>query len=245
MLWRSQLFYHASTASSRPLVASSACLLGEAVRYNGAHKLQPGIERWLAPHLQLQAICPEVSIGLPIPRPPMKLVERGQQVRAVEVQDDSVDVTDALRRYAQEQLHQIGAFWPLCGWIFKARSPSCGHGSSPINPGTEAEKPGSGIFAGSIAEEAPWLPLYEEEDLLTERDCAEMLLLTYLASDILWQSGEDEPGAMKEHYQCLLGLPEREFSGRDRHNLWQSVKTALAGANNEKRRELLKQYRAA
>ncbi len=146
--WREQHFLDKNTASSRPLAGCSACLLGEPVRYDGDHKLQSSIEQWLADWLQLQAVCPGVGIGLPVPRPTLKVITRERECRVVGTVDETRDVTDALRGYADEHLQQIGRFWPLCGWIFKARSPSCGRGSTVINPGARGESVGSGAFAG-------------------------------------------------------------------------------------------------
>jgi uncharacterized protein YbbK (DUF523 family) len=240
--WRRQLFHDPETATSRPLVATSACLLGEAVRYDGGHKLQPTIESWLAPHLQLQAICPEVGIGLPVPRPTLKLVQRGQHIRVVGEQDEATDVTDQLQGYASQYLRQINEFWPLCAWIFKARSPSCGLGSSIINPGSGQENFGYGAFAAPIAAGASWLVLVEEEDLLAEDGCIELLLLSFLARDILWQ-GEGELSSLQAHYRLLLDLPHGYLSGTDRPTLWQKVVAELRGADNKKRSALVSQFR--
>lgn len=244
MIWRHQLFHHPSTSVSRPLVVSSACLLGESVRYDGGHKLQDGIRRWLAPFVQLQALCPEVGIGLPVPRPALKLVQRAQSVRVVGVLEEAMDVTDALHHHADQQLQKIDAHWPLCAWIFKAGSPSCGHGSSAIDPGTEREILGSGAFAARVAQGAPWLPLFQEEDLLTQQQCGEMLLLSFMAQDILWQQTGTEFGAQQEHYLRLLGRQAWNGSVDDRFDLWRELSTDLTGIDNEKRRELLAQYRA-
>ena len=53
-----------------PTVLVSACLLGEVVRYDGADKrcTHPILARWIAQG-RVIAACPEVSGGLPVPRP--------------------------------------------------------------------------------------------------------------------------------------------------------------------------------
>ena len=240
--WREQLFHNPGTASSRPLLASSACLLGEKVRYDGTHKLQTSIERHLAPHVQLEAVCPEVGIGLGIPRPTLKMVKSRGDIRVVAVKDSTVDHTKALTSYAGKYLEQIGNSWPLCAWIFKARSPSCGYGSSPVDPGSAGETLGSGAFAARISTRSPWLLVKEEEDLGSEQQCEELLLLSFLAMDILWNIPGNDVRCVNAHYEKLLDI-DTALSGRI--ELWQQVKTALEGKDNEKRRELLKQYRAA
>lgn len=251
MFWRGQLFHHPATSASRPVVASSACLLGESVRYNGAHKLQEGIQRWLAPFLNLQALCPEVGIGLPVPRPPLKLIRHADAIRVAALEaseeksdDEAMAVTDALHHYADQKLRSIDTSWPLCAWVFKARSPSCGYGSSPIDPGTDRETLGSGVVAARINAGAAWLPFFEENDLLTEQQCADMLLLCFLAQDILWQHADTEFAALQEHYLRVLGI-QSYVPVNDRHGLWREVRELLKGPDNEKRRELLSQYRAA
>ncbi len=237
--WRGELFLDPANAEARPLVATSACLLGEPVRYDGGHRYQATIERHLAPWLRLQAICPEVGIGLGVPRPTLEAIDDGAGARIVMSEDHSVDVTARLRAYAQHHVDAVGDFWPLCGYILKARSPSCGLGSLPVRrrcgPGATAD----GAFAGHLRRRLPWLPMVEEEGLRSAAACADFLLLAALCQDILWQ-----PAGMAEllaHYAGILGpLP----AAGTPEPLWLAVRARLrrdAGA----RCELVARFRAA
>lgn len=238
--WRRDLFLHPETADKSPLVASSACLLGEPVRYDGGHRQQLHFEQLLLPHVQLQAICPEVGIGLGVPRATLKVVDADFGPRVVQVQDPSVDVTDALLDYADGYMRKIGRFWPLTAYIFKARSPSCGVDTTPVNPDTPQQHPGAGVFAGRVRLWASWLPLYEEEDLQTESACAELLLSSYICRDILWQ-GEDWDGARGlAHYSGLLG--ELSVQSSDRISLWEAVRARLSALGKDGRGELVERY---
>ena len=62
-----------SAVTGKALVGVSACLLGEEVRYNGAHKLDDFICGELARVVDLRPVCPEVDIGLGVPREPIQL----------------------------------------------------------------------------------------------------------------------------------------------------------------------------
>ncbi len=239
-LWREQLFLHPQVAASRPLVASSACLLGEAVRYDGGHKYQANIEQLLAPWLQLQAICPEVGIGLGIPRPALDGISTPTGVRILVSDDHSVDVTESLLIHAQSHVDQCGPFWPLCGYIFKARSPSCGAGSLAIDPHLNLGETAYGAFAGHIHQQLPWLPLYEEDDLQTEQACEDLLLLTFICRDILWQRSKPDMQALVSHYSELLGPLAIE---EEAMQLWMVVGQLLR-RDNKKRRKIVAQFRA-
>ncbi len=239
--WRRHLFLHPETAEQQPLVASSACLLGEPVRHDGGHKQQDHFEQLLLPHLQLQAICPEVSIGLGVPRPTLKVIDADFGPRVVQVLDPNEDVTDALLDYADSTMRKIGRFWPLTAYIFKARSPSCGVDTTPVNPDTPLQHHGSGAFAGRVRRSAPWLPLYEEEDLQTESACAELILLCFICRDILWQGGNWDGGRGLAHYSRLLG--ELSVPSPDRMPLWEAVRARLSALGKDGRGELVEQYR--
>ena len=104
-------------------IGISSCLLGNEVRHNGGHKRDSYITGTLAEYFEFTAFCPEVGIGLGVPRPTIRLVDDGSEIRVVGVKDSNLDVTDKLRDYTQDQFGQIRE---LYGFIFKRASPSCG-----------------------------------------------------------------------------------------------------------------------
>jgi hypothetical protein len=61
---------------SEILIGVSACLLGEHVRYDGGHKRNAFLLEELASHVRFVPVCPEVGIGLRVPREAIRLVER-------------------------------------------------------------------------------------------------------------------------------------------------------------------------
>ncbi|MCB1020630.1 MAG: DUF523 domain-containing protein, partial [Acidobacteria bacterium] len=66
----------------RPRVGVSACLLGEPVRYDGGHKRQPWSEA-LGGAVEWVRVCPEVELGLGVPRETIQLEARGDDVALV------------------------------------------------------------------------------------------------------------------------------------------------------------------
>src|SRR3546814_842407 len=112
-------------SNKRPRVGVSACLAGQRVRYDGDTRPAAALAH-LKDQLELFLVCPEVAIGLGVPRPPIQLVELDGERRVTGVAAPHTDVTDALRALV-EQLPD-----DLCGFILKARSPSCATGSAPV-----------------------------------------------------------------------------------------------------------------
>jgi hypothetical protein len=68
-LLRQMGFETAPPARHRPRLGVSACLLGHPVRYDGGHRHEPLLHRELGPLVRFVEVCPEVAIGLPVPRP--------------------------------------------------------------------------------------------------------------------------------------------------------------------------------
>ena len=146
-------------------VAISACLTGEAVRYDGSEAAGALPQRELAEVFEYQPICPEVGIGMGVPRPPIRLVDQGGKLRAVGVEDSGLDVTDALSAFGRRQAARLK---DVCGYIFMARSPSCGLGSVKIRAEVDGEpqrQDGRGVYAASLLGERPSLPAEENERL--------------------------------------------------------------------------------
>lgn len=144
----------------RPVVIASACLLGQAVRYDGGHKHDRYLDV-LAEHLEIRAICPEAGAGLGIPRPPMHLVEADGEIRLRERRDPARDHTEALERFSRGQM-------PLLihadGFIAKSKSPSCGMARLPVKDprGNLRHRRGSGLFTQMVRQHLPCLPVEEE-----------------------------------------------------------------------------------
>lgn len=146
-------------------VAISACLTGQAVRYDGSDAAAdlPGAD--LAGVFDYEPVCPEVGIGLGVPRPPIRLVGEGGSLRAVGVDDPNLDVTDALSAFGRAQAARLDG---VCGYIFMARSPSCGLASVKVRSdvqGAPYRIDGRGLYAASLLVARPGLPAEENERL--------------------------------------------------------------------------------
>ena len=72
-LWHYTTMNSVPSSTLRPLIAVSSCLLGEQVRFDGGHKRDNWIIGPLGEFFDYRPICPEVAIGLGIPRPPIHL----------------------------------------------------------------------------------------------------------------------------------------------------------------------------
>lgn len=158
----------------KPVVGVSACLLGQKVRYDGDHKHSATLVHQLGPLLRFRDTCPEVAIGLPVPRPPIQVVQVEDQLRVKGVADPQQDVTEALEKVATT-LNE-----PLSGFVLKARSPSCGHLSTPVhNASGQQIGMASGAFARKLHELFPRIPLANDSDLEKPAFLQSFLLQVY------------------------------------------------------------------
>lgn len=149
---------------SRPRIAISSCLLGQSVRYDGGHTHNAYITETLGSVFDFVPFCPEVAIGLGVPRPPIQLVRVGAAVRARGVENPNVDVTNKLLAYAGSVAPTLRN---VSGYILKSRSPSCG--MQQVKTFTQRGKvstPGAGIYAGRIQVLCPAMPFEEEGRLM-------------------------------------------------------------------------------
>jgi uncharacterized protein YbgA (DUF1722 family)/uncharacterized protein YbbK (DUF523 family) len=151
-------------STTRIRIGISSCLLGQQVRYDGGHKHNGYITETLGQFFEFVPFCPEVAIGLGIPRPPIRLVKHGSAVQARGVQDPALDVTGPLTAYAERVAPKLHA---VCGYILKKNSPSCGmervklYSAKGMPVSTSA-----GVYAGRLLELLPELPFEEEGRLM-------------------------------------------------------------------------------
>lgn len=141
-------------------VAISDCLTGAEVRFDGGHKRSALPHDALDGLFEWRGICPEVAIGMGIPRDPIRLVGEVAQPRARGTKDDRIDVTDALARYGDET---AGTLDEVVGFVFMKNSPSCGlYRVKVFKPGGGPPvAKGRGIFAAAITRALPSLPVEE------------------------------------------------------------------------------------
>lgn len=160
-------------------VAMGACLAGEPVRFNGGAKRWPDVLDGLDSVFAWQSFCPEMAIGLGVPREPIRLVGELGAERAVAVSDHSRDVTDALRQKAAEYL---AAYPQLCGYILVKGSPSCGYQRvKRYLPSGHLEKAdASGLFVQGLQQANPLLPL-EEDGRLNDAALRESFVIRVFA----------------------------------------------------------------
>jgi len=165
----------------------STCLLGERVRYDGGHKLDHFLADTLGRYVEWVPVCPEVEIGLPIPREAVRLLGDPDSPRLI-APKSGADHTDTMQAWASKRLDELAAIG-LCGFVFKKDSPSSGlfrvrvydqHG----NP----SRTGTGIFPRAVMQRFPLLPLEEEgrlNDLPLRENFIERVFAYYRWTEML------------------------------------------------------------
>ncbi|MFA0811170.1 YbgA family protein [Microbulbifer epialgicus] len=161
-------------------VGISRCAVGEPVRYNGSHKHSKVCTQLLSNCFDLYTYCPEVAIGMGVPRPPIHLIV-SDRLRAVGREDPAIDVTEALEDYADQIVPEVEK---LRGFILMQKSPSCGVRTTPHYKadGKGVLAHDSGLFAARLHHHFPHLPL-EEVGRLNASDIRENFLTRVFAYD--------------------------------------------------------------
>jgi uncharacterized protein YbgA (DUF1722 family)/uncharacterized protein YbbK (DUF523 family) len=149
-------------------IGISSCLLGEHVRFDGNHKRDAFLVEVFGRHVTWVPVCPEVEMGLGVPRETMRLERHGQEIRLV-TPKTGADHTDRLRTFAAQRLAALSQE-RLCGYILKKDSPSCGMERVRLYPSTGVpDRSGQGLFAAALMQRFPHLPVEEEGRLQDPR----------------------------------------------------------------------------
>jgi uncharacterized protein YbgA (DUF1722 family)/uncharacterized protein YbbK (DUF523 family) len=156
-------------AAERPLwrddapirIGVSSCLIGRPVRWDGGHKHDRFLTEQLGPFVEWVPVCPEVELGLGVPRETIRLVQVEREVRLV-AERSGLDHTDGMRRWARRRVRELRAL-ELCGYVLKKGSPTCGMERVRVwNEAGMAERRGRGAYASVLIEELDTLPVEEE-----------------------------------------------------------------------------------
>jgi uncharacterized protein YbbK (DUF523 family)/uncharacterized protein YbgA (DUF1722 family) len=144
----------------RPRVIISRCINLEAVRYNGGIVRDEFAEK-LGYFVEYIPVCPEVEIGLGVPRAPIDLKKDNHGNIRVFRPSTGEDFTDKMLEFSSRFLSSLGE---IDGFLLKAKSPSCGVKDTLLygEDGKKTMGKTSGLFAQKAMEYFPYLPIEDE-----------------------------------------------------------------------------------
>ncbi len=143
-------------------VGVSSCLLGLEVRWDGEHKRDAFVADVLGRLVELVPVCPELELGMGVPREPIRLVGAAAAPRVVG-NESGRDHTEAMLRFAEERVRELERL-DLAGYVTKEDSPSCGLARVRVWParGGRPRRDGVGMFTRVLTARMPLLPVEEE-----------------------------------------------------------------------------------
>ena len=109
--------------NKKPIIFLSKCIEHGYCRYDGSQISSDFIKK-LEKYVDFIVDCPEVGIGLPIPREAIRILKSDEKEHLVYSQS-GVDVTEKMEEYANNYVQQLKNK-KVHGFILKSRSPSCG-----------------------------------------------------------------------------------------------------------------------
>ena len=188
----------------RPRVLVSECLGFAAVRYNG-QILSNAFVAGLRAYADLIPLCPEVAIGLGVPREPIRLVAREGAVRLVQPATGR-DLTEPMIAFARDAVAALG---PLDGAVLKSRSPTCGLKDVRVYPevGPPPEGRKMGLFAAELVRALPELVVEDDGRLTNAALRHHFLVRLFALADLRRVAASGSPAelvAFHSRYKLLL-----------------------------------------
>ena len=197
--------------SNKPKIGVSACLVGQKVRYNGDAAEFRTLSRKWSDHLELVPVCPEVGIGMGVPRPTIRLVKNDGKLSLINPKNGD-DFTDKMLEFSEIQSDLLASSG-ICGFVFKKDSPSCGLDRVKVYRGEnpQAVREGRGLFAMVFTSLNPHIPVIEEGRLTDPKQAEHFLSRVHFFHE--WQNigntGWDANKIMQFHNENKLFLLSR------------------------------------
>ncbi len=149
-------------------IGVSSCLLGQKVRFDGGHKRDAFLVDTFGEFVEWVPVCPELEVGMGLPREAIRLVRSDSGIRLVGVRS-ATDHTESMTRYSARRVEKL-ARENLDGYILKKDSPSCGMERVKVyDPNGSPARTGRGLFAEALLARFPLLPVEEEGRLSDPR----------------------------------------------------------------------------
>lgn len=139
----------------------SACLLGKNVRYDGGNKFH-NLDQYFNPsHYKLIAVCPEVEMGMAIPRPPIQIINDGK-IQLVQVDNNKIKLNKIMKSWFNKNKITLSEY---AGFILKSKSPSCGNQTTPHFYSNNKSLLNDGYFVGLLKLQNPHVHIIDESSL--------------------------------------------------------------------------------
>ena len=209
----------------KPKVVVSRCIEFEPVRYDG-HIITSDFVKQLKPYVDFTTVCPEVEIGLGIPREQLRIVLIDGKKRLIQPAT-KLDFTEKMELWADSFLNSLPE---VDGFILKSRSPSSGLRGSKVYP--EGEKVASigrssGLFGEKVLERFSDLAIEEEDRLRNSRIREHFLTKLFALADFrkvkslnsmkdLVRFHSDNKLLLKAYNQKTLGVMGRTVANQQK-----------------------------
>ncbi|WP_242451189.1 DUF523 and DUF1722 domain-containing protein [Methanothermobacter sp. THM-2] len=164
----------------RPLLVLSRCIEHDHCRYDGSMISSPFV-RQFSDYTDFITVCPEVEMGLGVPRPPIHITMKNGEFRLFQPETGK-DLTEEMNSFITSFLDSLDK---VDGFILKNKSPSCGIRNVKVYMGA-GKRPGShgvGFFGRAVRERFPHLPLEDEGRLRNLQIREDFLIKLYLVRD--------------------------------------------------------------
>lgn len=149
---------------AKPRILVSECINLAPVRYNGGIIKNEFAEK-LYQFVDIIPVCPEVAIGLGVPRPRIILVKEDSKLTCYQP-DTKRDLTNKINTFSSDFIKKLPE---IDGALLKSKSPSCGVSKAAVykdNEGKKLIEKSKGIFARHLIEKHDNIPIEDEGRLL-------------------------------------------------------------------------------
>jgi len=147
----------------RPILLISRCLIGEKCRWDGRVESYAFIKQ-LKPYVKYITVCPEVEIGMGVPRDPIKIIF-SENKYTLEQLKTKKDITEKMKNLSESCVNILK---DINGVILKSKSPSCGIKTAEVFSSldsSEAIGKTDGFFSREIVKKFKHLPIETENRL--------------------------------------------------------------------------------
>ncbi len=195
-------------AFEKPRIVYSACLNLEPVRYNG-YDVKDEFALKLRNFVEIISVCPEVSIGLGVPRDRLLVYKESDRYFLFQP-STRIDLTEKMLDFSQRFLNNIDE---VDGFLLKSKSPSCGISNVNVYKDKDGKvflTKSKGLFASEVLKNFPDLPIEDEGRLKNEDIRRHFLIRIFAHADLraFLKTKRDKKELIEFHkkYKYLLML---------------------------------------